>query len=372
MSALIHAATMVTAGGLHAGAAERGVRARAGRVVLGRRHRLPHRACSRPPSAPRRTTSNACSPTPPSPSSGTCSSPAGWARLRAGIFHVMTHAFFKALLFLGAGAVIHALHDEQDMWKMGGLRKHLNVTHLTFLIACLAIAGLPPFAGFFSKDEILWKTFSSGRVGLYVLGLLTAGLTAFYMFRLLLVTSTARRGCRPRISGTSTGRRTGCGYHSSCWPGCRSWAGSSAFHHRGREPNRSVPGGSRGLARRRGDGCVAGRAQRGWSPTRGRRTNLTGRRPTLRSPDTAIPMAIPMATPTAPRTGRGTAMGITMSGARAGPDGAFGARGAGGDRACGDDVSPEAGKRATDSRERARAARGEQVRDRRAQRPGSG
>jgi NADH-quinone oxidoreductase subunit L len=112
----------------------------------------------------------------------------GVGAFAAGIFHVMTHAFFKALLFLGAGAVIHALHDEQNMWKMGGLRKHLNVTHVTFLIACLAIAGLPPFAGFFSKDEILWKTFSSGRIGLYVLGLLTAGLTAFYMFRLLLVT----------------------------------------------------------------------------------------------------------------------------------------------------------------------------------------
>lgn len=73
----------------------------------------------------------------------------------AGVFHVMTHAFFKALLFLGAGSVIHAMHHEQDIYKMGGLRKKLPVTHLTFLIGCLAIAGIPPFAGFFSKDEIL-------------------------------------------------------------------------------------------------------------------------------------------------------------------------------------------------------------------------
>jgi NADH-quinone oxidoreductase subunit L len=106
----------------------------------------------------------------------------------AGIFHVMTHAFFKALLFLGSGAVIHALHEEQNIWKMGALRDKLPTTHRTFLVACLAIAGIPPLAGFFSKDEILWKTFASGNVTLYVLGLVTAGITAFYMFRLLFVT----------------------------------------------------------------------------------------------------------------------------------------------------------------------------------------
>ena len=71
------------------------------------------------------------------------------------VFHVMTHAFFKALLFLGAGSVIHALHHEQDIRKMGGLAKKLPITHITFLLACLAIAGIPPFSGFFSKDEIL-------------------------------------------------------------------------------------------------------------------------------------------------------------------------------------------------------------------------
>jgi NADH-quinone oxidoreductase subunit L len=74
------------------------------------------------------------------------------------VFHVMTHAFFKALLFLGAGSVIHAMHHEQDIRKMGGLKKHMPITHITFLLACLAIAGIPPFSGFFSKDEILMAT----------------------------------------------------------------------------------------------------------------------------------------------------------------------------------------------------------------------
>jgi NADH-quinone oxidoreductase subunit L len=104
------------------------------------------------------------------------------------IFHVMTHAFFKALLFLGAGAVIHALHDEQNIWKMGALRDKIKSTYLTFFVGCLAIAGIPPFAGFFSKDAILEKTFASGNLVLYVVALLTAALTAFYMFRLLFVT----------------------------------------------------------------------------------------------------------------------------------------------------------------------------------------
>lgn len=105
----------------------------------------------------------------------------------AGIFHLMTHAFFKALLFLGAGSVMHALAGELDMRKMGGLKKYLPTTHWTFLIACLAIAGIPGFSGFFSKDEILWKAFSSNRgsIFIYILGLVTAGMTAFYMFRLL-------------------------------------------------------------------------------------------------------------------------------------------------------------------------------------------
>ncbi len=109
----------------------------------------------------------------------------GVGAFSAGLFHVMTHAFFKALLFLGAGAVIHSLHDEQDVRKMGGLRKFMPSTYRTQLIAALAIAGVPPLAGFFSKDEILWKTFSDGSVAIWAIGWITAGLTAFYMFRMM-------------------------------------------------------------------------------------------------------------------------------------------------------------------------------------------
>jgi len=106
----------------------------------------------------------------------------------AGIFHLYTHAFFKALLFLGSGAVIHALAGEQDMRKMGGLRKDLPITYWTFVIGAIAIAGVPPLAGFYSKDEILWKSFSSGHTWLWAVGLLTALLTACYMFRLVFMT----------------------------------------------------------------------------------------------------------------------------------------------------------------------------------------
>jgi NADH-quinone oxidoreductase subunit L len=102
------------------------------------------------------------------------------------VFHVMTHAFFKALLFLGAGSVIHAL-SQQDMRYMGGLKKYMPVTHITFLAACLAISGIPPFSGFFSKDEILAAAFAVNPV-YWVLGVLGAGLTAFYIFRLYATT----------------------------------------------------------------------------------------------------------------------------------------------------------------------------------------
>ena len=105
----------------------------------------------------------------------------------AGIFHVMTHAFFKALLFLGAGSVIHAMHHEQDVMKMGGLRKYLPITHITFLIACLAISGIPPFSGFFSKDEILMAALEKKPI-FYVLGVATSLMTTFYMFRLYFLT----------------------------------------------------------------------------------------------------------------------------------------------------------------------------------------
>jgi NADH-quinone oxidoreductase subunit L len=106
----------------------------------------------------------------------------------AGIFHLYTHAFFKACLFLGSGAVIHALHGEQDIRNMGGLKRHLPITYWTFLIASLAIAGVPLLAGFFSKDEILFETFTHGYVGLWVIGALTSLLTATYMFRLVFLT----------------------------------------------------------------------------------------------------------------------------------------------------------------------------------------
>ncbi|MBF9237031.1 NADH-quinone oxidoreductase subunit L [Hymenobacter sp. BT683] len=102
------------------------------------------------------------------------------------LFHVLTHAFFKALMFLGAGSVIHAMSNEQDLRRMGGLRKALPITFLTFLIGCLAISGIPPFSGFFSKDEILAHAFEHNKV-LWAMGLLTAFLTAFYMFRLLFL-----------------------------------------------------------------------------------------------------------------------------------------------------------------------------------------
>jgi NADH-quinone oxidoreductase subunit L len=109
----------------------------------------------------------------------------GVGAFAGGIFHLYTHAFFKALLFLGSGAVIHALHGEQDLRHMGGLRKHLPVTYWTFLVGTVAIAGLPPLAGFFSKDEILWKTYSSGHTTLWLIAVVAALLTATYMFRLL-------------------------------------------------------------------------------------------------------------------------------------------------------------------------------------------
>jgi NADH-quinone oxidoreductase subunit L len=108
----------------------------------------------------------------------------------AGIFHVGTHAFFKALLFLGSGSVIHAMSGEQDMRHMGGLREKLPWTHLTMLVGCIAIAGIPPLAGFFSKDEILWSAWKVGGYGQWVwgVGFVAAAMTAFYMFRLYWMT----------------------------------------------------------------------------------------------------------------------------------------------------------------------------------------
>lgn len=111
----------------------------------------------------------------------------GVGAFTSGMFHVFTHAFFKALLFLGAGSVIHAMSDEQDIRKMGGLAPHLKVTYLTFLIGTIAIAGIPPFAGFFSKDEILAHVYQHDKM-MWGLALVGSLMTAFYMFRLLILT----------------------------------------------------------------------------------------------------------------------------------------------------------------------------------------
>jgi len=112
----------------------------------------------------------------------------GTTAFAAGIFHLMTHAFFKGLLFLGSGSVIHAMSSRQDMREMGGLKKLIPVTYWTFIVATLAIAGIFPFAGFFSKDEILWKTWESGHHVLWLIGFIAAGFTSFYMFRLVALT----------------------------------------------------------------------------------------------------------------------------------------------------------------------------------------
>jgi NADH-quinone oxidoreductase subunit L len=111
----------------------------------------------------------------------------GVGAFAAGIFHLTTHAFFKALLFLGSGSVIHAANGEQDMQRLGGLRRLMPITFATMMVGTLAIAGIPPFSGFFSKDEILYKTFLNNRV-LWALAVATALLTAFYMFRLMALT----------------------------------------------------------------------------------------------------------------------------------------------------------------------------------------
>lgn len=105
----------------------------------------------------------------------------------AAVFHVMTHAFFKALLFLGAGSVIHGMHHEQNMTKMGGLKKYMPTTHISMLVGCIAIAGIPPLSGFFSKDEMLLSMFL-GNKAIYAIGFIVSVLTSFYMFRLYFMT----------------------------------------------------------------------------------------------------------------------------------------------------------------------------------------
>ena len=125
----------------------------------------------------------------------------GVGAFTAAIFHLMTHAFFKALLFLGSGSVIHALSGEQDMQKMGGLKKYVPVTFATMFVATLAIAGIPGLSGFFSKDEILWQAFSSSHGSPFLWGIaaLAAGITAFYMFRLVFLTFFGKSRMDPEV-----------------------------------------------------------------------------------------------------------------------------------------------------------------------------
>ncbi len=125
----------------------------------------------------------------------------GVGAFTAGIFHLMTHAFFKALLFLGSGSVMHALAGELDIRKMGGLKKYMPITFWTFMLATLAISGIPGFSGFFSKDEILWKAFSSphGNVVLWLVGTVAAMITAFYMFRMVFLAFYGESRMTPEI-----------------------------------------------------------------------------------------------------------------------------------------------------------------------------
>jgi len=125
----------------------------------------------------------------------------GVGAFTAGVFHLMTHAFFKALLFLGSGSVIHALSGEQDIRKMGGLKGKIPKTWLTMLVGTVAIAGFPPLAGFFSKDEILWQAFSSprGHWVLWLMGAVAAGMTSFYMFRMMFLTFWGKPRMSPEV-----------------------------------------------------------------------------------------------------------------------------------------------------------------------------
>jgi len=144
----------------------------------------------------------------------------GVAAYSSGIFHLLTHAFFKALLFLSAGSVIHALGGEQDMRVMGGLRKKIPITFWTMTMAVFAISGFPPFAGFFSKDEILYQAFISpnglGKI-LWFIGLFTAGLTSFYMFRLWYLTFFGESRAQATTAHDDHGHGHGHGVHESSW-----------------------------------------------------------------------------------------------------------------------------------------------------------
>jgi NADH-quinone oxidoreductase subunit L len=174
----------------------------------------------------------------------------GAGAFAAGIFHLYTHAFFKALLFLGAGAVIHALGGEQDLRRMGGLRKDLPIAYWTFLIGSLAIAGVPGFSGFFSKDEILYQTYAAGFKTLWAIGLLTAFLTAVYMFRILFLTFHGDRTPLPAEDPPPHGRGSASlqmPAHPSTRPGSSTSRGSPTGEESAGSPVASGPGGSGGV-----------------------------------------------------------------------------------------------------------------------------
>ena len=191
----------------------------------------------------------------------------GVGAFAGGIFHLYTHAFFKALMFLGSGAVIHALHGEQDIRRMGGLKKELPITYWTFLIGALAIAGVPLLSGFFSKDEILYQTFSTGHTVLWVIGAVTSLLTAIYMFRLVFL--------------TFHGERAAAGHgHDAHGHGA----------HGGARPRRPWP--RRAPARRAaGDGLAAGHpgARLGRRRLRRRAARARRRQPDRRLPGVVVP-----------------------------------------------------------------------------------
>jgi NADH-quinone oxidoreductase subunit L len=151
----------------------------------------------------------------------------------AGVFHFLTHAFFKAQLFLGAGIVIHALADEQDVRRMGGLRKTLPFAFIAMFTGVLAIAGVPPFSGFFSKDAVVYGALETGHPWLYAIGVLTAGITAYYMFRLLFVTFFG--AYRGNVDPSDLGIR-----HPEL-AGTAAMAASSGHHPEEEEPHHHAP-----------------------------------------------------------------------------------------------------------------------------------
>jgi len=159
----------------------------------------------------------------------------GVGAFSAGIFHLYTHAFFKALLFLGSGAVIHALAGEQDLRNMGGLKKYLPITYWTFLIGALAIAGVPLLSGFFSKDEILFRTYTAestpGHTLMWVIGVITSLLTAIYMFRLVFLTFHGeRRHDAPAAPAHPEEEEPVAQAHGAAVPGARGHAPHGAGH----------------------------------------------------------------------------------------------------------------------------------------------